>query len=211
MTATETIFWDKIADKYFAQPIADEDAYEEKLRVTQQYLRPDMTVFEFGCGTGGTALRHAPHVSEILATDISPRMIEIARQQATEKRMGHVTFEVANIETMPITENSYDVVMGMSILHLVHDRNAVIERVRSLLKPNGLFVSSTACLGDAMGWFKLVGPIGHALGLIPKVSVFKEKDLLTSLEAGGFDIDYVWRPTKSASVFLVARNKKEDT
>ena len=41
-------FWDKTAEKYSKQPIADEAAYQKKLQVTQQYLKPNMEVLEFG-------------------------------------------------------------------------------------------------------------------------------------------------------------------
>ncbi|EAM49492.1 hypothetical protein WH8501_27790 [Crocosphaera watsonii WH 8501] len=64
---TSTKFWDKIADKYSKQPIVDEESYQKKLTVTQEYFNPDMEVLEFGCGTGGTAIIHAPYVKHIRA------------------------------------------------------------------------------------------------------------------------------------------------
>lgn len=45
-------FWDRIAEKYAKQPIANPEAYEEKLRLTRRRLTPDSSVLEFGCGTG---------------------------------------------------------------------------------------------------------------------------------------------------------------
>ena len=53
-------FWDKIAVKYSRRPIADEASYQKKLEKSQAYFRPDTEVLEFGCGTGGTAIIHAP-------------------------------------------------------------------------------------------------------------------------------------------------------
>jgi len=58
-------FWDKIAERYSRQPVADEAAYQKKLQVTREYLKPDMEVLEFGCGTGSTAIAHAPYVKHI--------------------------------------------------------------------------------------------------------------------------------------------------
>lgn len=55
-------FWDKIATRYSKKPVADEAAYQKKLQITQEYFRPDMEVLEIGCGTGSTAITHAPHV-----------------------------------------------------------------------------------------------------------------------------------------------------
>ena len=78
-------FWDKIADRYAKKPVSDEAAYQKKLRVTRDYLRPDMDVLEFGCGTGSTAITHAPFVKHIQAIDISSRMIEIAHGKVTSQ------------------------------------------------------------------------------------------------------------------------------
>ena len=78
-------FWDKIAERYSKRPIADEVAYQKKLQVTREYFRPDMEVLELGCGTGSTAILHAPYVKHILAIDISSKMIDIAQAKADAK------------------------------------------------------------------------------------------------------------------------------
>lgn len=70
--------WNRSAARYARRPIADQSAYLKKIALTQSYFRPDMDVLEFGCGTGSTAPIHAPKVRSYLATDASPRMIEIA-------------------------------------------------------------------------------------------------------------------------------------
>ena len=45
-------FWDRIAERYSKRPISDEAAYQKKLQVTREYLRPDMELLEIGCGKG---------------------------------------------------------------------------------------------------------------------------------------------------------------
>ncbi len=202
-------FWDRIADKYSRQPVKDEAAYQRKLRVTQDYFRPDTEVLEFGCGTGSTALVHAPFVRHIRATDISPRMIEIARGKAREAGVDNVTFEALAIDDLDVADGSLDAVLGMSILHLLEDPAAVIARVHAMLKPGGVFVSSTACIGDSMKWFKIVGPVGHFLGLIPYVNVFTTNDLVAMLTSAGFTVDYQWQPAKGKGVFIVAKKADE--
>ncbi len=52
-------FWNLIAKFYSKQAIADEAAHQKKLKVTQEYFKPDMELMEFGCGTGSTAIIHA--------------------------------------------------------------------------------------------------------------------------------------------------------
>jgi ubiquinone/menaquinone biosynthesis C-methylase UbiE len=198
-------FWDRIARRYARQPVADEAAYRTKLAKTQEYLRPDMEVLEFGCGTGSTALVHAPHVRHIRATDISEKMLEIARDKAAAAKIDNVTFEQAAIDDFQAPDESFDVVLGHSILHLLHDRDAVIAKVHRMLKPGGAFVSSTTCIGDMSALFRPLLAAGHFLGLLPLVRVFSDRSLVDSLLAAGFLIDHQWRPGKGKAVFIVAQ------
>ncbi|KRA42183.1 class I SAM-dependent methyltransferase [Devosia sp. Root635] len=201
----EDRFWDRLADSYARQPIADEAAYQTKLEVTRGYLRPDMDLLEFGCGTGGTAILHAPYVRHIRAIDFSESMLAIARAKAAAAGVENVSFERADITSFNAPDGSFDVILGMSILHLLADKDAVIAKVFRMLKPGGLFVSSTTCLGDTMGAFKLIAPIGKALGLLPQLDVMTTTDLVRSLTSAGFSIEHQWQPGKGKAVFIVAR------
>jgi len=198
-------FWDRNAERYAKSPVADEAAYQKKLRVTRDYFRPDMEVLEFGCGIGSTAIAHAPYVKHIRAIDISAKMIEIAQRKAAAGKVDNVTFEQATLDDLDLPDQSYDAIMGHSILHLLESKEDAIAKVHRLLKPGGVFVSSTACIGDFMKIFKVIGPIGKFLGLIPLVKVFTVKDMEASLTAAGFVLDYQWQPGKGKSVFIVAK------
>lgn len=198
-------FWDKIAKRYSRKPISDEAAYQKKLQVTREYLRPDMEVLEFGCGTGSTAIAHASYVKHILATDISPKMIEIAKDKADANDVENVTFKVATIEALDASGSSYDAILGLSILHLLDDKDSAIAKVYKLLRPGGVFVSNTVCLGDTMKWFRFIGPIGRALGLMPLVRIFTRNELEESLITAGFEIEYDWQPDEGRVIFIVAR------
>ena len=198
-------FWDRVAEKYARQPVVDEASYKKKLEITRGFLRPDMEVLEFGCGTGSTAISHAPHVRRILAVDVSEKMLGIARRKAAG--VASIDFEQGTIEALEAPDESFDVVLGLSILHLVPDRDAVIAKVRRLLRPGGLFVSSTACIGDTLPAIRLVAPLGRALGLLPLLRVFTRAELRRSIEVAGFSIEHDWLPGKGKAVFIVARKR----
>ncbi len=202
-------FWDRMARRYAKSPIADEAAYQEKLRVTRTYFTPETEVLEFGCGTGGTAINHAPFVKRILATDVSAEMITICRENLAPTSVDNVTFRRATLDDLGPSDGPFDVVMGMSILHLLEDRTGAIARVRELLKPGGVFVSSTICLSDSARLKRLVLPVGHALGVLPYVAMLTEERLKADIEAGGFAIEHAWRPAKNKAVFIVARKTDE--
>lgn len=198
-------FWDKIAERYAKRPVDDEAAYEKKLQVTRKYFQPDMQVLELGCGTGSTAIVHAPYVKHIHAIDISSKMLEIAQGKADANHVKNVTFEQSSVDALSVSDQTLDVVLALSLLHLLDNKEDLIAMVHKILKPGGVFVSSTACIGDSMKFFKAIAPIGKALGLMPTVKVFTGKELEDSLTNAGFEIDYRWQPGKGKALFIVAK------
>ena len=197
-------FWDRIAERYAKKPVGDEAAYQKKLAVTREYFRPDMEVLEIGCGTGSTAIAHAPYVRQIRATDISEKMIEIAKARADAANARNVTFESCAVEDLDVPSQSVDAVLALSLLHLLEDRDSVIADIYDMLRPGGVFVSNTVCLGDNMKWFRFIGPLGHWLGVFPLVRIFSRRDLEKSMASAGFSIDHTWQPDKRV-VFIIAR------
>ncbi len=200
-------FWDRIADNYSKQPIKDEAAYEKKLAVTRQYFTPDMEVMEFGCGTGSTAVSHAPFVKHILATDISANMIEIGRNRALEAGVDNVTFQQGTLDELEVPPGSLDAVLGLNILHLLEDKEAALTSVHEFLKPGGVFVSSTVCITGFMRIIKYVSALLRPFGLIPRVDAFGRGELEDSIRGAGFEIDYIWQPEGSMGVFIVAKKE----
>lgn len=202
-------YWDRIAERYARRPVPDEAVYQQKLQVTRAHFRPDMEVLEFGCGTGSTALAHAPFVRSILAIDYSPKMVEIAHAKAVDAEIENVEFRQASIDDLDETAARWDVVLGLSILHLLKTPEATIDKVWRMLKPGGVFVTSTTCLGETMPWFKYAVPVGMALGLMPFVKVMSVQDLREDLTRAGFVIDHEWQPGKDQAVFIVAKKPIE--
>eukprot|EP00980_Cylindrotheca_fusiformis_P026825 scaffold17595_cov113-Cylindrotheca_fusiformis.AAC.10 len=203
--------WNRYADKYSKQPIKDKESYEAKLRLTREYLSPQSNVLEFGCGTGSTAILHAPYVKSIHAIDVSSSMIEIAQSKAEEANVDNVQFECSGIDSLIIaTENGggavFDAVLGLNVLHLLPNKDEAIQKVHTLLKPGGFFISSTFCIGDFaryIGWF--ASGLSR-FGIVPDINIFTKEDLIASMEKAGFKIEQEFHPDNgNKAVFLVAR------
>jgi ubiquinone/menaquinone biosynthesis C-methylase UbiE len=135
----EARFWDKRAKKYAQRPVSDQETYEKKLEITRGYFRPDSEVLEIGCGTGSTALAHAPYVKHVVATDISPAMINIAKDKARAGQVENVTFEIRAADDHDIPQSRYDVIMAHNLLHLLKEPEPVIKAAFRGLKPGGVF------------------------------------------------------------------------
>lgn len=203
--AEATRFWDRHAAGYARRAVPDEAVYQRKLAITRHHLTPDSRVLEVGCGTGSTAIAHAPYASEIVATDISARMLDIAHAKADKANARNVEFRQVAVEQLDEAPESFDVIMAHSLLHLLADKDTALRMFRHFLKPGGVLVSSTMCLGDRHGWFRFVGPVGKALGIFPLVRVFTADELRASVRAAGFEIEHDWQPKPKSAVFLIGR------
>lgn len=195
-------YWDRIAERYARQPVANEAEYQKKLEVTQRYLKPDMRVLEFGCGTGSTALLHAPLVREYTAIDLAPAMISISNRKLAEAGLENLLFQVGALEDVAERAEGYDAVLGLNILHLLEDKDKAIQQVYDLLKPGGVFVSSTACLKQGINPYRFIAPFTRWFKL-PMVKAFKRSDLEASMERVGFKIDYRWVPEGNKLVYFL--------
>jgi ubiquinone/menaquinone biosynthesis C-methylase UbiE len=200
---TNTWVWDWFAKGYAKAPVADEDAYQKKLEITRGYLTPESNVLEFGCGTGSTALAHAPYAGQIRATDVSAKMIAIAKSKA--QGVNNVAFEQVSIESLDAADGSFDMVMAHSILHLLDDKETVLARVHDLLKPGGVFVSSTVCMGNSMWFIKPFLMVGRFIGVLPLVRFLDQDELVQSIVDAGFEIDQNMAMSKEKVAFVVAK------
>ena len=201
-------FWNRIARKYAADPIADMAGYERTLERTRHYLKSDDVVFELGCGTGTTALKLAPSVGSIVATDISGEMIAIAREKADARGCRNVAFAVATPDAAPWPDGTFDVALAFSVLHLAAAREATLRGVHRLLKPGGLLISKTPCLKEMNPIVRVALPVMQMFGKAPYVAFLSAQDLERELTAAGFAIVERGRHAsrgKDTRPFLVAR------
>ena len=126
--STADKFGDSKAEGYAKSPISDEKTYQKKLYEIQATFSPDMRVLEFGCGTGTTAVYHAPHVLHIDAIDISQNMIEIGRKKARESNIDNITFSRGTLTEFNADTASLDAVLGLNVIHLIPNRQSEIGR-----------------------------------------------------------------------------------
>lgn len=203
---TSSAFWDKLARKYASRPVSDPSAYEAKLERVAKDLKATDNVLEIGAGTGSTALRLAPNVAHMTATDFSSEMMVIAEEKRTKADTDNVRFVQADAADK-IDGGPFDVIMAFSLLHLVDDVPAVLASARDQLKEGGLFISKTACLKDRT-MLKIVIAIMRFFGQAPKVGMLSESDLINELRAAGFDTEpAVYFDAKKMNPYIVARRK----
>lgn len=210
----ETKFWDKLARKYASRPVDDMEAYAKTLERTVEHLGPQDRVLELGCGTGTTALLLADSVGDYLATDFAAEMIVIANEkrqleESAGKDRGNLRFLQADPFDQGLepsvtgADGGYDAIFASSFLHLVEQPEDVLCRIRSLLKPGGLYISKTVCLkGKSLLWSIMI-PLMRVVGKAPYVNFLTPEQLEQMIAGQGFEI--IERGDYPMSRFVVAR------
>jgi arsenite methyltransferase len=207
MTHDDARFWNGIAEKYAAQPVANVPAFERKKAITREHLRSDSSVLELGCGTGTLALEMARHAGHIQALDISAEMLRIANQKREIQGASNVTFRQGTLDGQhPYEPESFDSVWAYSILHLVPDRRRVLATLFDLLKPGGSLIASSVCLGDSWVPHGPIIAVMRWLGKAPVVHVYSRETLLRELRATGFvDVTEKDVSAEKTVAFVVAK------
>ncbi|SDR31576.1 class I SAM-dependent methyltransferase [Pseudovibrio sp. Tun.PSC04-5.I4] len=199
-------FWDKQAPGYVARPMKDTASYERAMERVRSYLSQDQEVLEMGCGSGSTALLISPFVKHITASDISLKMIEFGREKAQKDGVENVSFVHSPAQGNSLQGKTYDVVMAFNLIHLIKDATGTIKQTHSLLKPGGLFISKTPCLGDAAFYWRWLINVARFVGYAPYVKYFKQRELARSIETAGFTIIETGNyPASPMGRFIVAR------
>jgi ubiquinone/menaquinone biosynthesis C-methylase UbiE len=203
--STDAQFWNSIAEKYSKQPVADPGSFDRKIALTQAKMRPSDVVLDVGCGTGSLALRLAGSAAVVHGLDLSAEMIRIAGEKADRQGASNVKFHVGDLETLTFEDESLDGICAYSLLHLVRDRQATLQRIFQLLKPGGFFISSNVCLGDTWVPYGVILPVMRWIGKAPFVDVYSRERLEGDVRRAGFvDLSFPDVGAKETVAFLVA-------
>lgn len=207
MTRADHHFWDNLAEKYAAQPVANVPAFERKKAITRDHLRPDSSVLELGCGTGSLALSMARHAGHIHGLDISAEMLRIADQKRQAGGIANVSFRQGTLDAdLPFPRESFDSVWAYSILHLVPDRRRVLQTLFDLLEPGGSFISSNVCLGGSWVPYGAILAVMRWFGKAPVVHIYDRATILREMGEVGF-VDVVEQDVGAdrQTAFIVAK------
>ena len=203
---SEDLFWTRLAPKYAQSPVSDIAAYEQSLMRTRSYLHAQDTVLEIGCGTGSTALRLNDAVEKIVATDFAEGMIRIAQDKARAANVENVDFRIADAALEEFSDGSFDAALAFNLLHLLQDLEGTLDRVHSVLKPGGVLISKTVCLGGSIVLPMAIKAM-QLVGKAPYVSIFTPDHLQAALLWAGFEILETGNHNKGTRGHFIAARK----
>lgn len=199
-------FWDKIAKRYAKKPVKNMQAYNKTMERTKAHLSQGDGVLEVGCGTGSTALLLADSVKHITASDISSNMIEIASNKAKDQQVANVDFVQSTLFDDVLEKGLFDAILAFNFLHLLEDTSGSIARINELLKPGGVFISKTSCLGGQNRLLRVLIYLMQKFGAAPYVKCLKRDELDEFITNENFKIIETQEfPPSPPARFIVAK------
>lgn len=103
-------------------------------------LQPGETVLDLGSGGGIDCFLAARQVGEggsVIGVDMTPEMVDRARENARKAGAQNVEFRLGEIEHLPVADGSVDVILSNCVINLSPDKPAVFREALRVLKPGG--------------------------------------------------------------------------
>ncbi len=149
-------------------------------------LRKGETVLDLGSGAGVDCFLAADKVGEngrVIGVDMTPEMIERARENARKGNYGNVEFRLGEIGNLPVADNSVDIVISNCVINLAPDKRRVFTEAFRVLKPGGrLMISDIVLLRELPDFIKnsIEAYIGCLSGAIMR------NEYIEAIKAAGF-------------------------
>jgi len=149
-------------------------------------LRAGETVLDLGSGAGFDCFLAAEQVGnggKVIGVDMTPEMIQKARENARKGNHENVEFRLGEIEHLPAANNSVDIVISNCVINLSPAKDKVFAEAYRVLKPGGrVMISDIVLSGDLPE--AVAGSLAAYAGCI--AGAIREEEYLRLMEAAGF-------------------------
>jgi ubiquinone/menaquinone biosynthesis C-methylase UbiE len=139
--------WGKFANSYVSSE-SHAKGYDLERLVNLGKPQPDWLVLDIATGGGHTALKFSPTVENIIAVDLTPKMLNAARAFVEGQGITKIIFGCANAEALPFSGSVFDAVTCRIAPHHFNDCGRFIQESARVLKPGGRFLLQDHVLPD---------------------------------------------------------------
>ena len=157
--------------------------WARRVKMLSKHLGLGMSVLELGCGTGYFTRELARSGAEIVAIDVSPELLEIARANCSASS---VRYEIQNAYDLSYPDAVFDSVVGSSVLHHLEINEALREIYRVLKSGGTIYFTEPNMLNPQIAIQKNVPWVKRKLGDSPDETAFFRWPLRRLLKEIGF-------------------------
>ena len=195
-------FFDKVSRK--SKPGPNQTA-SKIIECSKEFLEDDNYLLDFGCGSGAITNKLAEVVKAIDAIDISSGMLELAEKQAENSSISNIDYIQTSLSDERFKDGQFDAILAFNVLHYIEDMPKLIEKIDTLLKPNGLFISSTACLREKRSFVGYLVLLLTKIRMMPKIYFYRRSELEALITDGNFHMIKTEKLSKLPEYFIVTR------
>ncbi len=149
-------------------------------------LKEGETVLDLGSGAGFDCFLAAKKVGKegkVIGVDMTPDMIDRARNNARKGKYTNIEFRLGEIENLPAADNSIDVVISNCVINLAPDKSRVFKEAFRVIRPGGrMMVSDIVLLKELPGFAK--DSIEAYVGCVAGAT--KKDEYLKTIKNAGF-------------------------
>ena len=150
-------------------------------------IKEGETVLDLGSGTGFDSFLAAAKVGKsgrVIGVDMTPEMIETARDNAAKGNYSNVEFRLGELENLPVADDSVDVIISNCVVNLVPDKKMAFKEAFRVLKPGGRLMVSDIVLKRALP-DSVMESIDAYVGCISGAAL--KDSYLEAIKSAGFD------------------------
>lgn len=200
-------FWDSVAKKSGKRFAKLSQTAWKTVESIRAYLSQDDVVLDFGCGPGTITQEIASRVQAVEAMDLSSGMIDVATRKAEEAGIANVRFVQASLFDERYKKEAFDAILAFNILHYLEELPKVMQRINTLLKPGGLFISSIACLRERTSSLSVFMALLTKTKVVPTTTFYRISDVEGAVTEEKFDMIETKKISRLPECFMVATKK----
>ncbi len=179
--------WDRLAGRYDTIVRLFDTSYSKVRERLKQDLPFGGRVLEIAAGTGQFTIELARLAGALVATDVSPKMVDRLCQRVTKADLSNVDCAVMSAYELDATDSSFDGIFCANALHVMNEPMRALAEFRRVLRKDGVLVVPTFLHGvDG-----LRRRLSQSLGLVSPFVAHTRFDLATLkrvVEEAGFEV-----------------------
>lgn len=154
-------FWDNIAGFYDFFEAVNGKVYGEMLSITARLVPKGARVLDCAAGTGALSFAAAKKARSVLCTDMSEKMLKVAKLKGKALGITNISFAARNIFDLKDDDETYDIVIAGNVLHLLENPAGAVKELYRVLKRGGKLLLPVFTIknkgGKLLGLYKLIG------------------------------------------------------